>query len=919
MAFPNTPLDTRTEVQLGGVWTDISQYVYTREPITIVQGRGDEGTRTDPGRCNLTLNNRDGRFSPRNPMSPYYGDLGRNTPLRISVPQTESYLALDGSTPATASTPDAAPIDVTGDLDVRVEATAEWLSIRPQILIGKWDSAANQRSWMLQLEASLIRFRFSPDGVVNFSAAWSVPTIPPRAALRVTLDVDNGAGGWTARGYWAETLDGPWLSLGDPGTLPGVTGIFNSTAPLVIAPTSPTVTPPLLPMAGRVHRAEVRSGIGGTVVAGPDFRALAEGTTIFTDSAGRAWTVTSPAEISARDYRFQGEVSSWPSRWDASGRDVWTPVEAAGILRRLGQGRKALASALARRIPTAASVLAYWPLEEQGSTTGRAYSPIRGVPPLSLTNVTWASADSLPSSNPLPVLASSNGDLPTMSGAVPAPTGATTGWQVRWIYRLDTPNTTMYTVMRVLTTGTVAQWYVQMRDTQARVLALDANGDTVIDQPIPTGGRPYKQWKTLNLRTSQSGGTVTWALTWHDIEGTLDGWSSSYTGTIGRVRAVASPPDGFAAALDSMAIGHVAVFSTTDSDAYNGALTGYSGESSVNRLSRLAVEVTELPLMVVDGDAVLFSQLMGPQRPVPLLELLQECADTDGGILYERRDGLGLVYRDRTSLEGQDPVFTLDYAADEVGLPLEPLEDDQRVRNDITVTRAGGGSGRVVIEEGPLSVLPPEQGGVGIYDEALTLSLAVDDQAEQIAAWKAHLGTWDEARYPTIRMQLHTAPRLAADVARLRIGDMGRITNPPPWLAPGNIDFLVYGYTETIDQYTWDIVMSAAPAGPWRVGVLADPQLSRADGELNGAQLTAAATPTATTLMVDSPVPWTTDPSDMPITVQVGGEVVTVTSITGLVQDTYARTVATGWGVADSGQPWTTSGGAAADYYVQGA
>ncbi|MEV8395913.1 MULTISPECIES: hypothetical protein [unclassified Streptomyces] len=916
MAFPTTPLDVRTELQLRGVWTDVSQFVYTREPVTIVQGRGDEGTRTDPGRCNLTFNNRDGRFSPRNPLSPYYGQIGRNTPLRVSVPQAESYLALDGSTPATASTPDAVPIDITGDLDVRIEATAEWLAVRPQILIGKWDSAANQRSWMLQLESSLIRFRFSPDGVVNFSAAWSVPTIPPRAALRVTLDVDNGSAGWTARGYWAETLDGPWLSLGDAGIAAGVTSIFNSTAPLVIAPTSPTVTPPLLPMAGQVHRAEVRSGIAGTVVAGPDFRALAEGTTSFTDTAGRAWTVNAPAEISSRDYRFQGEVSSWPSRWDASGKDVWTPVEASGILRRLGQGRKALASALARRIPTDPSVLAYWPLEEQGSSTGQAYSPLPGVPPLSLTNVTWASADTLPSSNALPVFASNNGNLTALSGAVPAPAGASTGWQVRWIYRLDTPNTTMYTVMRVLTTGTVAQWYVQMRDTQARVLAVNADGDTVVDQPIPTGGRPYKQWKTLNLRTSQSGSTVTWALTWHDIEGTFDGWFGTYTGTIGRVRSVASPPDGFAAALDSMAIGHIAVFSTTDSTAYNGALTGYSGESAVNRLSRLAVEEELLPLMVVDGDAALFSELMGPQRPVPLLELLQECADTDGGILYERRDALGLVYRDRTSLEGQDPAFTLDYTAGEVGMPLEPVEDDQRVRNDITVTRTGGGSGRVVIEEGPLSVLPPEQGGAGIYDEALTLSLAVDDQAEQIAAWKAHLGTWDEARYPTIRMQLHTAPRLAADVARLRIGDMGRITNPPPWLAPGNVDFLVYGYTEVLDQFTWDIVMSAAPAGPWRTGVLSDPVVSRVDTD--GSQLTAAAGPTATTLMVTTPTPWTTDPSDFPLTAKVGGEDVTVTAISGLVQDSFSRTVATGWGTADSAQTWTNTGGTSSDYSVQG-
>lgn len=33
----------------------------------------------------LVLNNRHGRYSPRNPQSPYYGRIGRNTPIRVRV------------------------------------------------------------------------------------------------------------------------------------------------------------------------------------------------------------------------------------------------------------------------------------------------------------------------------------------------------------------------------------------------------------------------------------------------------------------------------------------------------------------------------------------------------------------------------------------------------------------------------------------------------------------------------------------------------------------------------------------------------------------------------------------------------------------------------------------------------------------
>jgi len=85
MAFPATPLPVHVEIYVDGQWVDITSDVYTREDIVISRGRRDEGTDTDPGSCSFVLNNRDGKYSPRNPRSPYYRKIGRNTPLRISV------------------------------------------------------------------------------------------------------------------------------------------------------------------------------------------------------------------------------------------------------------------------------------------------------------------------------------------------------------------------------------------------------------------------------------------------------------------------------------------------------------------------------------------------------------------------------------------------------------------------------------------------------------------------------------------------------------------------------------------------------------------------------------------------------------------------------------------------------------------
>lgn len=79
----------QVELFVDGLWVDITSYVMTRDGsyrINITRGQPNESSGTEPSRCTMQLNNRDGRFSPRNPTSPCYGKLGRNQPLRVSVP-----------------------------------------------------------------------------------------------------------------------------------------------------------------------------------------------------------------------------------------------------------------------------------------------------------------------------------------------------------------------------------------------------------------------------------------------------------------------------------------------------------------------------------------------------------------------------------------------------------------------------------------------------------------------------------------------------------------------------------------------------------------------------------------------------------------------------------------------------------------
>lgn len=90
------PLNRRVELALGvdpaaapatwdGSWVDITDKVFARDPISIRGGRADQSGTAGPTRVTLTANNKAGHFTRTNPMSPYYGRLKKNTPIRVWV------------------------------------------------------------------------------------------------------------------------------------------------------------------------------------------------------------------------------------------------------------------------------------------------------------------------------------------------------------------------------------------------------------------------------------------------------------------------------------------------------------------------------------------------------------------------------------------------------------------------------------------------------------------------------------------------------------------------------------------------------------------------------------------------------------------------------------------------------------------
>ncbi|WP_405195182.1 hypothetical protein [Streptomyces anulatus] len=865
MAFPEQPLGLRGELMLGGSWVNITKDIYTREPIRITHGTANEGAQPDPASCALLLNNAGGRYSPRNPLGEHFGRLLRNTPIRVTVPAEESWLRLDGGH---VSTPHSAALATPGDLDLRAEITPDdWVVYgRVWPVISRWEGAniGFRLSVLLRGELELA---WSPTGTsAGLRAAVSTASVDGRGGrlcVRAVLDVDNGASGCTATFYTGPTMAGPWTVLGAPVVSAGTTSVANPPTPLVLG-TMLGLPYPGIAMAGRLHRAEVRSGIGGAVLAGPDFTGLADGAAGVTDAAGRVWSLTGAASISRREPLFVGEVADWPARWTGSGEDAYVPVQAAGILRRLGQGRRPLESTLRRRIPGAPGLQAYWPMEDaEGATT--LYSPTPGARPLRVSGMAMAADDTLPGSAPLPTLDA----VASMSATVPA--APAPGWHVEMVYHLPTLPVVLTEILRVNIAGSaVRSAHVFASTTGIRIEARNADGEGVAGFTFTTpaaitdfGG----VWNRLAVYVADMGGGQTrLTAAWRDIT-TGGRWRAStvYSGAMGTAAAVVGNWGG---GTQGLALGHLSTFSvpgTLDSvgavpgvTIYDGADGGYGRESAVDRIRRLAVEEPLLRLSARDGDIGTPAELMGPQGRAELLTLLGEVVDTDAGILAETMDRLGLVYRDRATLYNQSPALVLDYAAGQVAPPLEPAEDDAERPNDVTVTRSGGSSARVVVEEGPNSARPPEEGGIGAYEEAVTLSLGSDDQARPIAGWRAHLGTWDEARYPTVRVELHRRPELIPAALRLRVGDLIRITNPPMYTGPGPLDLIVRRIEHEPRPRAWVLTLGCTPAGPYSIGVVGDTVRGRVDTAGSVLAGSVAATDTVLPVAVTVGRPWVT-------------------------------------------------------------
>ena len=322
----------------------------------------------------------------------------------------------------------------------------------------------------------------------------------------------------------------------------------------------------------------------------------------------------------------------------------------------------------------------------------------------------------------------------------------------------------------------------------------------------------------VSLELTASGANATWKV--EAIQPGAGSTLATYTGsvstvTIGNVQDAIANPAG--TINDSTAVGWISVQQYADTLVnISPVIAGYAGETVAARISRLcAEEGIGFTLVGLAAD----TPQMGPQQDAKLLDVLQSCEDMDLGQLWESRDQLGLTYRTRVSLQGQNPAFIMDYANADVAQGLQPVPDDAFIKNDITVTRLGGSSATKTALTGALSILEPPN-GVGDYTAGPTVIAFSDSQLDSMATWMLSLGTVDEQRYPQIPVDLSRSEirDVLNVIAELDVGDFIEIINSPTFLPEPTIQQLTVGYTETMNAFVWTIVYNTVPESPYAQG-----------------------------------------------------------------------------------------------------
>lgn len=610
--------------------------------------------------------------------------------------------------------------------------------------------------------------------------------------------------------------------------------------------------------------------------------------------------------------RFTGKIDSMRAVYPG-GSDSSMEIVALGLLRQLAADTDVLRSAPYRYLESLTSPVpdASWPLEDSEEATYA--QPLYGTQPMQPFVGTHPSGAVVTQPQfgrgtlawwlPSVVSRSGSGDLTIIWGKVSQPSFSGT-WVVDVAYTSTTDAPASNIDINPSYLGGVALWPQLIFNPVGRELQVTFNGLPEVNVPakqLYDGDAHAVRWRAV-----QSGANVQWTV-YLDGASLQTGTVTTYTlPAVSRIAHVAESGSG------QLAIGYLNVWSTdTAASDFSNAVHGYAGDDESERLIRLCDDLG-IPRTAIPAGRV----PMGPIRPAELTDLFRETETAGQAILHDAGPGgvIGMATID--NILNRFVQLTITRGALETD--VAPVWDNSDIRNDVTSSSPNGGRGHYADEDHVARVnrrLP----------ESRTVNVESDTQLVNDAAWAVHTGTAAGPRYPSLGINLRNpdGAKLADTILDHQVGNRITVADAalPSQHPPGGIDVISVGWTEILDADTWRWRPNVVPYQPYELFEIGSQTRGRIAPD--PFEVATAVSTTATSMLVKPTSPgaplWITtagQPGDFPFFADVAGEKQQVTAIASTVKDTFTRTASSGWGTSDTGQAWTTSGGAATDFSV---
>ncbi|MFD8687860.1 LamG-like jellyroll fold domain-containing protein [Streptomyces sp. NPDC059651] len=789
------------------LWTDITRRVDQVQGVTITRGASDELAEIQPGTASMRLDNLDGALTPGNPNSPFFPNVRRNTPIRVSQAVIP---ARSGAAPY--------PLAMLGDdfddgvpnpmWTVSGGASEPAGRMRLPLAAGATGSYKTAREW--KLTGSSLTAKFT-----------QAPAVGGGSSVSVSMYIYAVASGTRLRWYY-NAVNGQLRALSEVG---------GSDA----SPTILTYSP--------IEHAwlRIREFSGFTV-----FETSPDGWDWTTQRsiATPAWVVSDTVQVEFAAFRnsgttdaaefdlvgaqvrprFYGVINEWPVEWEGLLSSV--SITATDIFKLLNR-QPPMRSMLGMEVLTIDTVTgtfsfpaAYFPLSEPAESTAAGSVVGSGVGALASTQVGAGGS-----------LVFGGDGVPETGETAPTftPASATAG---RYLVgdlgpQMAADMATWLVHAQVwIKTSTAGRAILGLHDptlTVQLVLALNGSGALTVES-TQTGG-------ALTVATTTSGNLADGA--WHHI--VYDGAVKRIYvdgAPVGGALLVSSAPDlrtmyvgGYRSnRLFSGQIAHASLHLSNSSvgSVYTllyGAMTGFSGEGSDWRMERLAqyAGVDSVTLLGSTFDPV---ASQGPAG-TSVVARMREVETTESGKLYAERDYYGLAYQSRDLRYNPSPsaeTFAISYADVEPGIQLS--DDDQKLCNRVEASRPNGAT-QVVSNTASVDTF-------GLYEQQLNVLKTSDNSVADAASWLV-------SRYADPAPELREVPIEAAtmseflDILDADISNYFTVYDLPAQSSAPEMRVTIEGYTETIKEKSHLIQYRTSASSRDSVWILDDPDFSQLD------------------------------------------------------------------------------------------